>query len=44
MNWWCHGGKSLMNLVLLPVKVHLDRMIDDEVSGANRINLLWVTA
>lgn len=31
-------------MVLLPVKVHLDGMIDDEVSGAHGINLLWVTA
>lgn len=44
INRWCHGGKSVMDLVLLPVKVHLDGMIDDEVSRANGIDLLWVTA
>lgn len=30
--------------LLLPVKVHLDGVIDDQVSGANRINPLWVAA
>lgn len=34
----------MMSMVLLPVKVHLDGVIDDEISGANRINLLWVAA
>lgn len=38
------GEKSIMNLVLLPVKVHLDGVIDDQVSRADRVNLLWVSA
>lgn len=36
-------GTVFMNLVLLPIKVHLDGVVDDEVSRANRINLFWVT-
>lgn len=31
-----------MNVVLLPVKVHLDGMIYDKVRRANWINLLWI--
>lgn len=29
-------------MILLPVKVHLDGVIDDKVSWTNGVNLLWV--
>lgn len=31
-------------VVLLPVEVHLDGMVNDEVGRTDGINLLWVAA
>jgi len=42
--FWPDGEKTPMSLFLLPVKIHLDGMIDDEVSRTNWINLFWVTS
>lgn len=39
MSWHTVGERRE---ILLPVEVHLDGMINDEVSGTNWINLFWV--
>lgn len=35
---------GMMKVLSLPVKVHLDGVINDKVSWTNRINLLWIAA
>lgn len=41
VRWWSYTRTTL---VLLPVKVHLDGMVNDEVGGADGVYLLWVAA